>query len=196
MRIGTLAGTIVAFAAAMPLAAAAAPDEQPLPGVWQKHEYTLSYAGFTSHYSCDGIADKVRLLLLAAGARDDLKVRGSCSDPLGAPSRISIARATFHTLAPEAAAAAPPAGAAAEPVVRAPGVWKAVEFKHLEPNWLEAGDCELVEQFDRELLPLFTTRNRQSRMTCVPHQHQLGSIALRFEVFAAVPKPRSAAATP
>lgn len=194
MRIATLKRTMLACAAGLPLAAAAAPEELPAAGVWQKHEYTFSYAGFTSHYSCDGIADKVKLLLLASGARDDLKVRGSCSDPLGAPSRIAVARASFHTLAPEAAA--PPA-AAGEAVARAPGAWKAVAYREREPHWLEAGDCELVEQFDRELLPLFATRNRQSRMTCIPHAFALGAISLSFEVFAPLPKPRAApAATP
>jgi hypothetical protein len=188
MHNRTLGRAILAFAAALPLAAAAAPDEVPAAGIWQPHEYTFSYAGFTSHYSCDGIADKLKQLLRAAGAREDLTVRGSCSDPLGGPSRIAVARVSFHTLAPAVAGTPPPAGAAA-----APGAWKVVEFRDREPSWVESGDCELIEQFDRELLPLFATRDRHSRMTCVPHTVQLGAISLRFEVFAPLPKPRSAA---
>src|SRR5258708_4005214 len=38
-------------------------------GVWQKHEYSFVFMGFTSTYSCDGLADKLKLLLTAAGAR-------------------------------------------------------------------------------------------------------------------------------
>jgi hypothetical protein len=198
MRSHRLERTVLALAACLPLAPVAGADETPLPGVWQKHEYFLSYDGFTSHYSCDGIADKVKLLLLAAGARDDAKVVGNCSNPVGGPSRISTARTTFYTLVPEpdaAAAVAPDQPAGAKPAAApqlALGAWKAVEFRDRVPSWLEGGDCELVEQFDRELLPFFKTRNHESRMACVPHEYQLGSIAVRFEAFAPLPKPRSA----
>ena len=195
MRTHGLERLVLTLAAWLPLAALAATNEPPLPGVWQKHEYALSFIGVTSSYSCDGIADKVKLLLKAAGARDDVKVYGSCSSPLGGPSKISIARATFYTLAPEPAAAAgrPDGAAPAAAPERAPGAWKAVEFRDRTPGWLEGGDCELVEQFDRELLPFFTTRNHQSHMTCVPHEYQLGAISVQFEAFAPLPRPRAAA---
>ncbi len=45
------------------------------PGVWQKHQYSFAFMGFTSTYSCDGLADKLKLLLIAAGARHDVKSR-------------------------------------------------------------------------------------------------------------------------
>jgi hypothetical protein len=96
---------------------------------------------------------------------------------------------------PEAEAPAPTTGqrAAGPPAAPeiAPGSWKAVELRDGTPAWLEAGDCELVEQFDRELLPFFTTRGHTSRMTCVPHRYQPGAISLRFEAFAPLPVPRT-----
>ncbi len=183
MRTHGLERIVLALAACSPLIALAAADDASAPGVWQKHEYTLAYDGFTSHYSCDGIADKVKLLLRAAGARDDVTVTGSCSNPIGGPSRIAIARATFYTLAVPGADAAPE---------RVPGAWRAVAFRDGSPDWLEMGDCELVDQFDRELLPFFTTRNRESRMMCVPNTYQLGAISLRFESFVPLPKPNAA----
>jgi hypothetical protein len=180
------------LAACLPLAAIAAAEEAPLPGVWQRHEYVLSHTGFTGSYSCDGIAQKVRLLLLAAGARDDLKVVGSCTSPVGGPSRIATAHIAFSTLMPEqgaTAAPARPAGAspeaAPEPAV---GAWKTVEFRDGKPSWLEPGDCELVERFDREVLPFFATRDRQAHMTCTLHEYALGAISLRFQSFAPLPK--------
>lgn len=198
MRSQILGWTALTLAACLPLAAVAAAEEAPLPGVWRSHEYVFSHAGFTSSYSCDGIKQKVRLLLLAAGARDDLEVAGSCSDPIGGPSRIATARVTFRTLAPEQGAAAPPvaperpagAKAAAAPE-RGVGAWKTVEFRAGRPSWLGSGDCELVEQFDRELLPFFATRNREAHMTCTPHEYALGAISLRFETFAPLPTARS-----
>jgi hypothetical protein len=198
MHSKILARTVPVLAACLPLAAIAAADEAPLPGVWQRHEYALSHTGFTSSYSCDGIAQKVRLLLLAAGARDDLKVVGRCSSGIGGPSRIATAKASFSTLSPAPGSVAPaqPAGgqpeAAPEPGT---GVWKAVELRERQPSWLEAGDCELVEQFDRELLPFFATRDRQAHMTCTLGEYALGAISLRFQTFAPLPTAQTGRAT-
>jgi hypothetical protein len=200
MRSKILAQTVPVLAACMPLAAIAAAADAPLPGVWQRHEYVLSHTGFTGNYSCDGIAQKVKLLLLAAGARDDLKVVGRCSSGIGGPSRIATAKASFSTLSPVAGAAAPAQTAGGKPeAVPEPGigVWKAVELRERTPSWLEAGDCELVEQFDRELLPFFATRDRQAHMTCTLGEYALGAISLRFQTFAPLPTARTGnAATP
>ena len=190
MRSKILALTVPMLAACMPLAASAAAEQAPLPGVWQRHEYVLSHTGFTSSYTCDGIAQKVRLLLLVAGARDDLKVVGRCSSAIGGPSRIATAKASFSTLSPASGAAAPerPAGARPEAAPEPGfGVWKAVELRERQPSWLEAGDCELVEQFERELLPFFATRDRQAHMTCTLGEYALGAISLRFQTFAPLP---------
>jgi hypothetical protein len=200
MRSKILARTAPLLAACMPLAAIAAADESPLPGLWQRHEYVLSHTGFTSSYTCDGIAQKVRLLLLAAGARDDLKVVGRCSSAIGGPSRIATARATFSTLSPAPGSVAPAQPAEGKPEA-APepgiGVWKTVELRERTPSWLGAGDCELVEQFDRELLPFFATRDHQAHMTCTLGEYALGAISLRFQSFAPLPTARTgSAATP
>ena len=55
---------------------------------------------------------------------------------------------------------------------------------------------ELVEQFAHDLLPKFTTRNVDSRMSCTPHQLSLGGINLKFESLAAVPESEKPAARP
>lgn len=46
-----------------------AADQPSAPGLWQKQEYSFLFMGFTTTYSCDGLADKLKLLLIAAGAR-------------------------------------------------------------------------------------------------------------------------------
>jgi hypothetical protein len=212
MQSKLLVRRILAIATATPLAALAAAAEAPVTGVWVHHEYDLSYMGFTSYYSCEGLEEKLKQLLLAAGARDDVKVRASCSNPTGGPSRISSAHVSFYALAP-APAAAPPAAAKAEapareigrpaPAIKAAaapeagvGAWKSVEFGTNQPLWLESGDCELVEQFDRELVPMLTTRNHTSHMTCVPRQVTLGGINVRFESLAPLPQADRGAAKP
>src|SRR5579859_3894759 len=69
------------------------------PGVWQKHEYSFVFLGFTSTYSCDGLADKIKLLLTAAGARNDSKSQPSvCANGFGRPDKFARADLTFYTL--------------------------------------------------------------------------------------------------
>jgi len=147
------------------------------PGSWQPHTYQFQFMGFTATYSCDGLGDKLKLLLRLAGARPDAKVTPSCTRGYGVPDKLGNAQLEFSTLSP---AAAPVDAVGADGNLR--GVWRKVELAPRRPYKLEAGDCELVEQFRDTLLPMFTTRNVNSRITCVPHQS--GAYNLSFEVFA------------
>ncbi len=152
--------------------AAAAAHES---GEWQKHEYSFVFMGFTSTYSCDGLADKLKQLLITAGARPDSKaVPGPCASPFGRPDKLARADLTFYTLVP--AGTANSAGAA--PV---DAVWKAVAFTDHNPRYLAIGDCELVDQFRASVLPMFTTRALDNHTTCVPHQESGSNIDLKFD---------------
>jgi len=161
------------------------------PGGWQKHEYSFTFMGFTSTYSCDGLADKLRILLIAAGARSDAKSQaGACALGYGRPDKFARATLTFYTLAP--AAAATPADS--EPVA---AVWRPVALSVRSPRELSLGDCEVVEEFRDNVLPMFTTRNVENHMTCVPNQLSGSNIDLRFESLAAPPgAPHAAPAQP
>ncbi|HTV96654.1 MAG TPA: hypothetical protein VME42_11630 [Steroidobacteraceae bacterium] len=151
---------------------------QPLPGTWQSHKYTFQFMGFTSTYSCDGLADKLRKLLLAAGARPDLKSEpGACASGFGRPDKFARADLTFSTLVPAE-------GGGAHTVM---GNWRSVVFAHHSPRDLGLGDCELVEQFRSQLLPMFTTSNIVNHTTCIPYQESGSTIDLQFDAFSAVP---------
>jgi hypothetical protein len=157
------------------------------PGTWQSHKYTFQFMGFTSTYSCDGLADKLRIVLLAAGARSDVKsVPGACASGFGRPDRFARADLTFYTLAPADSGAATGGGV--------PGVWRPVAFATRQPRELGLGDCELMEQFRQQVLPMFTTRNVVSNTTCVPHQESGSNIDLKFDAFTAVPGKKRATA--
>src|SRR5580698_6865759 len=59
-------------------------------GVWQKHEYNFQFLGFTTTYSCDGLANKLKVLMIAAGARADAKsTSGGCSRGYGVPDKFA-----------------------------------------------------------------------------------------------------------
>ena len=163
--------------------AAAQADDSASPagtGYWKSHKYSFQYMGFTSTYSCDGLADKLKVLLLAAGARGDLKSQpGACASGFGRPDKFARAELTFSTLAPADGGIA----AGAKPVN---GALRPVSFTSLSPRDLRLGDCEVVEQFRSQVLPMFATRNVVNNTTCIPNQESGSSIDLRFEVFAPV----------
>jgi hypothetical protein len=70
------------------------------------------------------------------------------------------------------------------------GAWRAVTLSARSPRDLRVGDCELVEQFRSQVLPMFTTRNVVSNTTCIPHQESGSVIDVKFEVLAPVPTPK------
>lgn len=164
------------------LSAVAAAAVKPEAAHWRKHQLNFTFSGFTTHYSCGGFEDTLSLLLRAAGARGDAKVVASCMAPMNGPEPFSSARLTFHTLVPAEADAT---GQGAAPTVA--GVWKPVELRADSPRGLADGDCELVDQFARRILPLFTTRDVKNRMNCVPHEVNLGGVDLKFTVLAEAP---------
>jgi hypothetical protein len=178
LLVGSLPSLLLPIVTSADTPAAAMHDQ----GVWQKHEYSFAYMGFTTTYSCDGLADKIKLLLIAAGARQDAKSRaGACANGFGRPDKFARASLTFYTLAPVASGTS----ADSKPV---DAVWRPVSFAYRSPRELTTGDCELVEQFRNNVLPMFTTRNVDNHTTCVPHQESGSNISLRFESLAALPK--------
>lgn len=172
--------------ACLPLAAdAASPDSKEVVASWNKHEIEFTYMGFTTRYSCDGLRDKMKLLLKNAGARPDFKVMTrACTDMPGRVEPFPRVRMVFYTpLVP-----GPDATEVGEPVLAR---WRPVRFTRNQPSDLEQGDCELVEQFRDRVLPAFTTRNVASDIRCIPHQLSGSSFTLSYEVLEGLPDPNA-----
>src|SRR6202166_3213560 len=99
--VGIAALLFCAVPASAPFADDSPTASMPDPGIWQKHEYSFQFMGFTTTYSCDGLADKLKTLLIASGARPDATARaGACASGFGRPDKFSRADLTFYTLAP------------------------------------------------------------------------------------------------
>ena len=179
---------LVTVAAALAPSAHAV-EPSPVDGTWQKHEGTFSYFGIVTRYSCDGLEDRVRRLLGMVGARPDFHVSGACTSARVVPNRDQWIRVTFYTLAP--AGSPPPArqtGMRSTPTSEAArGEWREVEWTPTGPPELASGDCELVDQFAKQILPLFATRGLENRMRCTPNEANRLGIRLKFEVLAALP---------
>ena len=60
-------------------------------GNWQPHKSNFWFMGFTATYSCDGLSDKLQLLLRQLGAREDMKVSPVCTRDFGRPDKMAQA---------------------------------------------------------------------------------------------------------
>jgi hypothetical protein len=173
--------------AGLPLAAGAvSPDSREVVAAWHKNEIEFTYMGFTTRYSCDGLRDKMRMLLKVAGARPDYKVTTrACTDLPGRVEQFPRVRMVFYT------PVLPGAGAKdlGEPVLAR---WRTVTLTRDQPRDLELGDCELVEQFRDRVLPAFTTRNVAADIRCIPHQLSGTNFRLSYEVLEGLPDPNAA----
>ncbi len=154
--------------ATMPAAAA---SDKPVAAEWRHQKVDLPFAAFTAFYTCTGLEDKMRLILLAFGARpDDLKVRAySCDRAQNQPNKSAWVSVEFSSLVP---AADPTATGAVK------ATWKNVRLAPSRPHDMGMGECELIEQMGDMVKKGFTLRNLEYHTTCVPKQVSVGDYSV------------------
>jgi hypothetical protein len=173
---------------ALPLWAADPAVGSPFQAVWKEQHLEFAYVGRTARYSCQGLREKMRSLLLDLGARRDLQVSlYACDESETLRSirreyigpRLSL---VFSTPALPDASAKPlhagdllPVNARYEPFTLTSDAFR---------NY-GVGDCELVEEFARDILPLFSTRNVKQDITCIPYQASGSRYFIRGEILRA-----------
>ena len=174
-------------AAAMAATAAAAdqppPDAQVVTGTWQHHKATINYFGITALYSCYGLEDHVKDILLHFGARKDAKVRASgCPRGPDVPSRTAFVYAEFDTLVP---------AEASEPnAVKA--YWAHRQLDARRPFFMGEGDCELVQQMKDVLTKSFSLKDVSYATDCVPHEITVNSYQVKASALVEMPTAKTA----
>jgi hypothetical protein len=155
---------------------------EPQLAVWTDKELNFVYQGFTTRYSCDGLRDKVRSVLLDLGAqKKGLKVMElGCSSPSGRPDPFPGVRVKMKILQP--AGSVDPKQTDQIPV---PAHWKPLDLKLRDSFSNDSGECELVEQIRHSIVPLFATRNVDLQTSCIPHQASATRPSLKMEVLVA-----------
>jgi hypothetical protein len=144
---------------------------------WEQRKIDFSYQGFTAHYTCDGLRDNVRDILIALGARKrDMEIQSTGCVHLTGVEPFPGVRGTFWVLVPGTADNADQAGKVQTTH------WQTVDLVRVNNLVGDQGQCELLEQLKRQVLPLFTSRNLNFHSTCVPHQIQLGDIQFTVDV--------------
>ncbi len=181
--------TVLALTLAVGVSAALAeaPASSAQPAKWVSRNVDFTYQGFTTQYTCEGLRGSVVTILRAFGARkQDLQVDITPCAAVG-NSEFSFSpgvRGTISVLVP----------ATAEEVSRGdPGLvqahWKTVDLmRNRKLDNEHGGQCELLEQSKRGLLPLFTTQNLDFTSNCIPHQTFSGGMTFKVDVLQADPK--------
>ncbi len=160
----------------------------PLPAVWRAHRVNFVYMGRTSRYSCDGLSDKVRAMLMDLGVRSDLRIVAVGCAEFGRPPGPNSLNPSLDI---EFSAPALPDGSSKP---RHAGDLAPVDAR-FEPFTISAdafrdmgvGDCELVEEFARQILPKLTTRDLKQDITCVPYQLSGSRYYLSGDILRALP---------
>jgi hypothetical protein len=154
-------------------------------GTWEHHHATFTYWGVTARYSCDGLEDNVRALLLHLGARNDAKVNArGCPHGPSVPGRNGIVEVDFYSLTPSA-------DANAANVVQAH--WTPVAVSPTHPYFMAHGDCELVDELKDIISKNFSFRDLKYRTDCVPYQVNIDDFSIKADALKALPAPVAAA---
>ncbi|HEY1898422.1 MAG TPA: hypothetical protein VGG49_01360 [Steroidobacteraceae bacterium] len=187
------------LAAGLGMSAARAADTASVPATsvaspaahWVQRKLSFTYMGFTTHYSCDGLRDNVREVLLALGARKkDLQIHSTgCTRLTGAPEPFPGVSVRFSVLVPATPDEIGKVGDTTAHATR----WQTVDLARLRGFEFDQGQCELLEQLKKQALPLFTTRNLLYHSSCVPHQVSIGNIQFSVDVLRPLPAPTDAA---
>ena len=145
-------------------------------GKWAPRKLHFTYVGFTASYTCDGLRDQMKQILLQLGARKDLVVKPSGCTRLEGPEPFPGVDATFSVLEP---AGDDPGTAKSQGL---PARWDKVTLDSDTHGRTRSGGCELIEQVKKSVLSLFTTRNLTYSSDCFPHAESLTGARLSVEV--------------
>lgn len=183
---GTTTVLLVAMASCAPAWADAASStaSDTTTAAWTPREATFVYKAFTTKYNCDSLRGKMKDLLLKLGARADLQVRTYGCTNIASPDPLPGVTIKMNVLQPTQSGA--------QGGATVPAHWKTVDLVTRDPTDA-AGECELIDQLRRNLLPLFATRNVEFSTTCVPRKLNLGMTVLKADVL--LPDQAGAAAT-
>ena len=181
------------FGAAPQAAAPTAVTGIPVAAVWREQHLDFFYVGRTSRYTCDGLRDKVRAMLLDLGARRDLKIAAiGCEDSGRMRANSPAPRLNITFSAP----------ALPDPSMKPlhEGDLKATDARFESFTIasdafrnLGFGDCELVEEFSHQILPKLVTRALKRDITCVPYQASGGRFLVRGEILKPLPRAEQSA---
>lgn len=149
--------------------------------VWKPLRFNFVYSGYNTLYSCGGLQDKLEKILTSVGARaGSIELRTYSCDDASSIARFEIALASPVEATPQnvqelsshdardelVARVNGKRVATAEDLPRFPAVWKTISFARSREMRLAPGDCELVQQLRREILPRMSVQIVNDHLRC------------------------------
>jgi hypothetical protein len=188
---------------------AASPADQatsePVQAIWKQQEITFYYQSFTTFYSCTGLEGKLERIMKALGVYAKVRVRSAdCPSSVARMPRVVMKVSGPVEATPEALADRDQNKSVRELAERVqgknrkvekyesrdqfPAQWKRVSLTRGRLN-LEPGDCELVEEIQKKVLPKLAVRIVDNDLLCSPNQLTLGQPRLEVDALIEMPKP-------
>lgn len=187
-----------------------AQDGQEVQAIWKPQEISFFYQSLNTFYSCDSLESKLEDVLKHLGAQAIVRVRspdcgrGPVYHPRAEIQIVSPVPATADAIAErkenqtERELVARVTGKTAElKEFEAPfaAQWKRVTIgKGRRSGGIDRGDCELLDQVRRRVLPKLAVRVVEENPLCVPNSPGLSRPTMVVEALTAMPKPDDASA--
>jgi hypothetical protein len=205
-RIAALgAMAAVCGAAGMAAEGAAELPSAPVQAVWKSQTLIFNYQSFSTFYSCESLEEKLEQILRQVGAEVVVRVRSAdCGrGPVRMP-RAEIQIVSPVEATPEVMAELKKGETHRELIARIRGnrAEAAAATEQFPAQWqrvhigrgrgtlnLEAGDCELVEQVRRRILPQLAVRVVEHDTPCPPNSPGFTRPKLVVDALIEMPKP-------
>jgi hypothetical protein len=190
---------------AAPFAGARAADGDSVEAVWKPQQVNFEYRGYSTTYSCRGLENKLELILRSVGAREDVQLRSyACDEQIGiarfeillqspvVASEDNLRELTTHDAKDDLIARVNGEKLpSAADMPRFAAVWKTVSFARDPRMRLDRGDCELVQQLRRQILPRMSVQIVKDNVRCSSSMGNIGPP--RLTVSALVPADEASA---
>ncbi len=144
---------------------------------WQSYDLLFHYFGFTTYYSCSGLEDRLKQVLIELGS--DPKVKVNATGCFGSHEIGNMLSAHIQVRMPTAQAAESEQTFAATS--------KPIKLLAGRPSDMGSGDCELLERVRDQLLPALKLQLIKDDLMCIPGQGSVGRQGL--QVRALIPTP-------
>jgi len=163
-------------------------EEAPVSAVWHSQEIEFEYGGGSTMYSCGGLRDVVRRILLRLGAREDLRVTVFGCEVAYLPARVQITlTSAIPANDPELLQRLTTYDArrlliarvrgeklpTASDLERIPAVWQRISLVSDRKLRLRPSDCDLVRQIRRAVVPRLGVQVVSDQLNC---SSALGSV--------------------
>lgn len=181
----------------------------PVQAIWKHQEISFYFQSFTTFYSCTGLEGKLERIMRELGVHARVRVRSAdCPSSVARMPRVVMRVIGPVEATPEALAERDKNKSVRELTERVrggksthpldsleqfPAQWRRVSLTRGRLD-LQPGDCELIEELQKKVLPKLAVRIVDDDVQCSPNQLTLGQPRLEVEALVEIPKADDAAA--